>query len=375
MPFHDADYRTLKRYGRLPNINLKDLDKLPPMGAGRSQLVATDVAETQWCGHPDYPDPEIAEADPADVARFLDLTLPEAEDLASMHAAMYDAAKVGSGSFPSGCHAEFPGRHSAKLHFDVSAWSSNYTRKVADEELQGIVAAKVWEIKDLSQAQRIWGGKPVVVVAVDLAVESFRRRGIMLFRESNSSRANIRLTCKPIGGSTIGLGWYNSQRCSDNVEARIDSGWKASLSKQAYLIAHEMGHCNNLPHEFTGQNTHRSVMSYSWPNDPFDGFRPGPPITRLPLDASVSRLIRYYGDEAVPPAPEWMGGTTPPPTGESVVWNWQQPLAFADGATREYAMQMTGPMLPGAGFGSFSGNFGKAGPPIRMQCLFQPRIE
>jgi len=367
--YHPIDYRTLKRYGRLPQVNLDDLDKLPMRG--HAETVAEQIAETHWCGCPDYHDPEIAESDPVKVARFLDMELADAQDLVSMHSAMYDAAKIGSGSFPSGCHSTFPGRHSARLHFDINDWRAQHKRVVTDKELQELVDAKYWGLKDLGHARSIWGGKPVVTVAVELTIESYRRRGIYLFPAATANAANIRLTCKPIGGSTIGLGWYNSQRCSDNVEARIDANWTSTLHGYARLICHEIGHCNNLPHEFTNQNVHRSVMSYSWPSGGFDGFRPGPPVTTLPRDASIPRLIRYYGDEEVPPAPEWMGGTPP---ADSVVWNWQQPLEFADGKSQQYALRMEGPMLPGAGHGVFSGNFGKDGPAIRMQVLFQPRM-
>jgi hypothetical protein len=308
--YHATNYRTLKRYGRLPNVNLNALDKLEL--SGPAQAVAESIAQDHFCGCPDFADEEIAEADPMEVARFLDMELPDARDLVSMHAAML-AAKTGTGSFPAGCHAEAQGRHAAKLHFNLDVWQARHKRAVTDQELQGLVDAKYWELRDLSHAQQIWGGKPVVTVAVELTMESFRRRGIRLIPVSAPNQANIRLTSRPIGGGTIGLGWYNSQRCSDNVEARIDSNWNSTLHGYARLICHEIGHCNNLPHEFTNQNAHRSVMSYAWPTGGFDGFRPGPPLTVLPRDASIARLIRYYGDEAVPPVPEWMGPTVPPP--------------------------------------------------------------
>jgi hypothetical protein len=313
--YHPEDYRTLKRFGRLPNVELDDLDKLELHG--RAAAVAAEIAQTHWCGCPDFADEEIAGSDPAKVAHFLGLLQEEAEDLVSMHEHMLLAQKStsGTGSFPRGCHPDYPNRHAIRFHWDIEdGWRAHHKRPVTDAELQGMVNAKVWGLPNLAHAKERWAGKPVIEVAVDFILETFRRRGCIMVPESNPQRANCRLTSRPIPGGTIGLGWYNLGTCASNTEARMDANWQSNLFGYYRLGGHEGGHVHRLPHEFNNQAYHQSLMSYSWPRQhPPDDFRNGPPETTLPRDASIPRLQRYYGSEWVPPNPWWMGPSTPPP--------------------------------------------------------------
>ena len=123
------------------------------------------------------------------------------------------------------------------------------------------------------------------------------------------------------------------------------------------LIMHELGHNCSSGHSRGG------IMN--------------PSILSVPprwVDDTSERLFRsLFGGSPVPGWPNF-DGTDGPPPGEDVVWEWQQWLEFPDGTRKPYQMQMTGPMLPGPGYGTFSGNWGKDGPRVGMQCLFQPRL-
>jgi hypothetical protein len=138
---------------------------------------------------------------------------------------------------------------------------------------------------------------------------------------------------------------------------RSGEGASTVLTWWPILMMHELGHNCSAGH------TRGGIMN--------------PSILAVPPrwvgDTSEQLFRGLFGGKPVPGWPNFDGGDTPP-TGDSTVWNWTQPLEFSDGKVRSYQMQMTGPMMIGAGYGSFSGNWGKAGPPIRMQCLFQPRM-
>jgi hypothetical protein len=305
-----SEVQLLKAYGHLPGISLDEVQELK---ASRAMLaLAEEVVEDRWCGHPDFADAEIAEAEPEDLAEQLSLHPMIAEALVGMHAAMLEA-KTGTGSWPAGCNPEqYPDRHAIWLHYDVRAWGPNYTRVATDQELLDIVRAGVWGVTDLEHARKLWGGKPVCDIAVDLAVESARRWGIYLMVTSTPQTTGIRLTNINIPGSTIGLGWFPNGTCRSLVEARIDRSWRASLHAIANLILHEIGHCLSMPHYFAGQATHRSVMGYQ-PAYPFQGFRFGPPETTIPRDPCIAQLTRQFGGEPVPPVAWWLRQDDPKP--------------------------------------------------------------
>ena len=79
----------------------------------------------------------------------------------------------------------------------------------------------------------------------------------------------------------------------------------------------------------------------------------------------------WFGGQPVPGWPNFDGDT--PDTPADTTWNWTQSVEFAD-ATHDYRFEMKGPMVPGPGYSTFSGDWGKGGPRIGMQVLIQPRM-
>ncbi len=181
-------------------------------------------------------------------------------------------------------------------------------RPVNDDELRDIVNAGVWGVSTVAQAKAKWDKGNMLDTALALVEEAYRRVGCAHTRVFTGPEGdhNVHVRALPIAGSTIGVAWFNDGTCGDHVNHHIDSTWRPGLHQLCNLLCHEFGHNNNLPHTFSGQETHHGIMSYS-PRYPFQGFRTGSEGS-LPKDPSWAQLIRQYGGEPVP-----SGGGTPPP--------------------------------------------------------------
>lgn len=295
----------LKILGYANQISLEDLAS-PTNNI--QQLLSYEVADRLsncGCLFPDHPDEELANSYPEELARYLNTSEENASCIRLAHLRMLEA-QTGQGSWPAGCHPNlFSNRHAVKYYVRRSTFNNNYLRAVTDTELSQIWDQKQWQPWNDWKLTREalfdnWAGKPALDVCLWLVEETFRRVGCWHEPTDNEREANIVILSRPIGGSTIGIGWFNSGTCRDRVEFHIDSTWRPpSLHAMTNLFSHECGHCNNLPHTFTNQQSHHGVMSYSTPSI-YQGFSTGQAPHTLPRDPSLSQLIRQYGNEWVP---------------------------------------------------------------------------
>jgi hypothetical protein len=295
-----SDVQLLKAYGHLPTLELKDIATAAVDVSQYAAVMGTD----RFCGCPDFPDEEIADADPNDLAKYLDLEPEECDRLKSLHTRWLSTS--GRGSWPKGCHAEYPNRHSATVYVDFDSFPDHYTRTVKDSEIDMLADGKVWGTLDEIKAK--YAGERMLDVALNLCERTYKRRGIALLWIKQSSGDQIHIKSKFIAGSTIGYAYFNDATCSDHVTCNIDSSYKPGLHSCSTLIAHELGHNNNLPHTFSGQKRHHGIMSYS-PIYPYVGYSTGEDPYDRPRDPSMRQLINQYGDEAIPD-----NEPVPPPT-------------------------------------------------------------
>lgn len=311
----------LKAIGYAPSIKLENINSPT---ADPQPLLSDEVKQRLVqcpCLFPDYPDEDLGRNPPEEIGRLLQVSEQDAIAIHFAHLRMLEA-QTGRGSFPSGCHPDlFSNRHAVKYYIRRSTFNSNYTRPVRDEELSQIWDQRQWQPWNdwrLTREELFdrWAGKPMLDVSIWLVLETYRRVGCWHEETDNEREANIVLLSRPIGGSTIGIGWFNSGTCSSSVESHIDSTWRPSLHGCTNLIAHEWGHNHRLPHTFTNQQSHRGVMSYNTPPI-YQGFSTGQAPHTLPRDPSLAQLIRQYGDEWVPfadsPDPPQPPTPDPPP--------------------------------------------------------------
>jgi len=272
------------------------------------------VLRDRWCIHPDFPDAEIAAyTDAGKLSAELGfLVIDQCDSLISAHKHML--AAVGKGSFPASCYPDlYPNNHAVRVYLELDTFKPIHTRTVKESELEQILRAGVWRMTR-EQVWDTWSGKPMILVAMDLCNESYRRRGcapIMADDGPNGSH-NIHILSKYIAGATIGYAYFNNGTCGNHVNNFIDNSWDGGLMGLARLLTHECGHNHDLPHTFNGQSRHHGVMGYDPPpTGLFYGYSDGEAPHVLPRDPSLDQLIRQYGNEEVPPID---GPVIPTPT-------------------------------------------------------------
>ena len=323
--------RWMKRFGHAPDITLDQVRRGRMRQFVEDQLVDTVIVpdpKKRFCACPDFVDQEIVQSSPREVADSLHISQSEATEVIAVHKSMLpvperfdepifgtgkfqNVAGTGSGSFPRGCHSVTP-RHSFTWHTNHAQWARypHWVRKCTDAELQGIVTAGVWGLtRDL--VDRYWAEKPMYRVAIELTMLAYLRKSIYPIEVPHTQRAMCRITCIPIPGSTIGLGWFNNGTCTGSFEARHDANWRPSLHHATFVICHEVGHVNRAPHTFGNQNAHFGIMSYR-PRHPFQGFREGRSghrvtgdwQTTIIEDPTNALFRRFYGD--VPFVQDWL---------------------------------------------------------------------
>lgn len=171
---------------------------------------------------------------------------------------------TGSGSWPVGCHQEWPSNHSFAVYFTESTRPQHWNNTFQD--------------------------------AWDLVISAYSDIGIAFFETTNRSKANTIVTWQR-GAGWIGLAIVpNSPRCGQQIWAKYDNSYGSSFSRErmvnqfAYLMAHEFGHNMGLGH------TRGGIMNASLTNGTFSE-------TQWRNDPAYSTLRRWFGGEPI--APTW----------------------------------------------------------------------
>ena len=171
---------------------------------------------------------------------------------------------TGSGSFPAGCYGT-QGVHEVKISYDDSRANSKQREWLP-------------EIKTRSHA---------AVAAV----------GVRLI-EVPVGQANIAVSFRPLGGSTIGLAEFNSGQCGSRVFCYLNPNYSPNIDQVLVLLLHENGHNWNLDHR-SGNIMNPSILSVkpAWIERDASGR-----VTYQ--DNSYPTLKKYFGGDPLdPPAP------------------------------------------------------------------------
>lgn len=298
-----------KALGGLVSISLKDLGNVSVV---ENELLPANH-EKLPCGFPNALDVEIADTEPDKLAHYLDCDEESADAIHQCHRGMAHEELAGGGSWGV-CNTEvYPAHHSVQYGVDVDSFPAHYHRKVTAEEIRELSIEKSpWWGWSIEEAMDRFNGKTVLDVCLLVGVEeTFRLTGNAHIRVDSKPSRGIWIKSRPIPGSTIGIGWFPGSGCSSLVEFHIDSSWNPSLQPRIRLFSHECGHCNKLPHTFSGQATHHGVMSYD-DKLPHEGFSTGESSRgfTLPKDPSWKLLERFYDPR---PAPDLTKPPPPPP--------------------------------------------------------------
>lgn len=201
---------------------------------------------------------------------------------------MATAEETGRGSWPVGCHSEYPENHAFAIYFDYGSMPG-YWKSVWDE---------AWM----------------------LVRQAYADIGIAFFEVKDKSKANTVSTWQR-GRGWIGLAIVPRRpQCGERIWAKYDNRYGARFGRQkaidqlARLMAHEFCHNMGLSH------TRGGIMNPSITSGPFTR-------TAWRGDPSEPALSRFFGGEPVdlhdvgpdpeppkPPAPE------PEPPGPNEFW-------------------------------------------------------
>lgn len=367
----------LKCKGRLQDVRLSRIGVV-----ALAPETAVDLVD-DFCSFPDAPDPEIADADPADIERFLGVSNQKydgentsaAEELKLTHAS-YLARKqeearqarqfrrlrqFGSrarGSWVVGCTQEFPDNHGVYFFVDRESYPDLLKRRATTTELDGLIQSRCWEVIDgrlfrvngnanltAEQVADKWEGKTLIDIKVEFFIATFAYFGLACVEVNDGregSKHHIHMRSRFLRGYS-GVAWYMANNCSTHVNCVCDKDQAFGLHRFLKLMAaHEPGHCVNLDHDFNRQHGppnkqtgsgHHGKMSYSWEsNMDYDGFRSGSeinsPASRYPKDPSYDELVRRFGGVPIwKPGDEPTPEPDPPPSGqESWIFVATEPL-------------------------------------------------
>lgn len=177
---------------------------------------------------------------------------------------------TGSGSWPAGCHPDWPNNHTFTVQMNKSGMPSFL--------------------------------KNIIEPAWDLCRAAYADMGIVFIREDNNNKANTYVTW------TRGSGWIglaivgNNQQCGTRIWAKFDNRYQPSdlINQWARLLAHEFGHNMGMGHS-QGGVMNPSLIGGKFDKDEWRG------------DPSEPILKRWFGGVPInlnpaPPTPP-----VPPP--------------------------------------------------------------
>jgi hypothetical protein len=304
-----------------------------------ADLAARSIDGGFTCPFPDELQTELLMVPVREISDALSISEDAAAELQDLHLGFAEAIvgfATGKGAYPPGCNPAYPGVHSVAYYEDTTR-PLHLMRVLTDAELQGIINAKVWGPTGdprgppftMSQLKTAWGGAPMWQVVNDFSEETYRRWGVILYPvfTGPNGQHNIHVSFPAIPGSVIGVGWFpDSRACpGDHVNLHIDKTYTSGFQGQLGLKIHELGHTLQLPHQFSGQNSHQEPMSYSYSNHLVFGYSDGSNAFPVPKSPSIDLLTRLYGGKPV--GKPWKGKfesvTPPPPVGEKLELNLQ----------------------------------------------------
>lgn len=303
-----------KAYGWLPQVGL---DKLADNETKEQYYLANvnHLLNDERCGHPDKPDPEIADKTTEEqhvlLSQRLGMSVDEAGYLQNLHQNFLNSIAAGRGSWPTHCHPDLydhENRHAVTYFIREDSFSRNWTRNASDDEIRHLAKTRAWGPEE--SVMDSFTGKRCLDIIPWFLEESYRRINVKLLRVDEERKADIVALGRVIPGGTIGLGWFPSGHCNDVVQSHYDNSWGAPLYNQVRLFLHEFGHNHRLAHEFSRQGWHKSIMSYTNPGNCWGFYKKGlVDPDPLPDDASLPELREFFGDGEIP-------SDTPPTPGE-----------------------------------------------------------
>lgn len=249
----ESDLATLKLTDKVVRVAMAsyqefmavDFDRFSAVHHGRPGIcdgdvgpASIDLLNIERCGHPDYE--------------------------------MSVEAATGSGSWPAGCHPDWPGVHTFTVQVDKSGMPSFLGQKDDPNSLFEQAFARMRE--------------------------AYANIGIVFIREDKNNKANTLVSWQR-GSGWIGLAIVpNRFSCGLRIWAKFDNRYAPSqmFDQWARLLAHEFGHNMGMSHSRGG------IMNPSISSGPFTK-------TAWRGDPSEAILRRNFGGEPIvinPPKPE-----------------------------------------------------------------------
>ena len=337
----------LKAIGQKPRIPLDQIDN------ANASIDPDELEPFQnaSCLTPNFGDPELAAATVAELENVFQVGTQTCTHIKAMHERASGKA-LGKGGWPGGkkCHPnDYPheGYHAVKIYSDHDDFMANSSldREVKDSEWQNVIIdGKIWPtlekpVLSVAEAKQIFIyedselgnlmakrvnkkiGETLNVLDMGhwLAFESLRRFGIFAIEmfDGPDGDHGIHMITYKMPGSLAGLGYYPDATCDDHVTSAVDSLIEYGLGWFTGLTTHELGHTIGLKHEFRNpQSVHRSIMSYSQDNSPYQGFRKKGSPYQYVEDHSWPEGRVLYGGEAALPIEQVV---TPPTTGKTLI--------------------------------------------------------